>query len=102
MQYFGACLQKAAEQALTRIPAEQNKEYISERTWNLMESRQSAKQSGNADLAQSLNDEIRKAVQQDKLAHLKAELEELKDQKHQWTGWKLKDQKYQWTGLKKL
>ena len=53
-----------------------------------MEGRQSAKQSGNADLAKSLNDAIRKAMQQDKLAHLKAELEEPKDETFHWTGLK--------------
>ena len=55
-----------------------------------MERRQGAKQGGNVyvGLAKSLNNEMRKAVQQDKLDHLKAELQEVKDQKYLWTGLK--------------
>ena len=88
LTFLATCLKTAAAECLTPIPPSQQKPFITESTWNLLQQRQQAQEQGNAILARSLSHDIKKAVCKDKEEHLKAELEEIENHSYKWTGLK--------------
>ena len=63
MTEFMQIIKKAAETTLTEVPPKQQKNYISEETWNLMERRQTAHEAGNKEEYEKLHKAIKKPRQ---------------------------------------
>ena len=78
---FSDILQKAADKCLTKIPVSMKKHYLTEKTWQLIEEKQTA-------LEKSLKKEIRKHARIDKEKSLGQELEEIDRDGYKWDGLK--------------
>ena len=89
-EIFTKILQESAEKTLTEVSAKQNKDYITEKTWELMEQREKAIAQGDKFEADHLNKQIKYAVKEDKRA---AKLEQLKE---------IDERGYKWEGIKRL
>ena len=85
---FNQILSDSAKVALTRLPPKQKKPYISATTWQLLESKWSAVESNNTELADALSAQIKDQVRKDKEDHLLSQLEEITSQGYKWDGLK--------------
>ena len=85
---FSQILSDSAKAALTRLPPKQKKPYISATTWQLLESKWSALESNNTELADVLTGQIKDQVRKDKEDHLLSQLEEITSQGYKWDGLK--------------
>jgi hypothetical protein len=74
----------AARRALTKIHRDQNREYISQTTWNLIEERQAARFSGHAEYEMRLNKEIAKQARKDGQNFKIQNFEDLTDKRKCW------------------
>ena len=78
----------------TPISKEQKQSYISQDTWNLVEERQQARNSGDADKETELIKSIRKSANQDKKRDRLSKPEDYIDLREKWTSIKRKKSKY--------
>jgi hypothetical protein len=91
---FSSAIQEAAEQHWPRMGAEQKKSYLSNETWNLIQSRQQARFAGDHELEMSLHKKVRKAARRDRLAWLDDQLKEKDNPKESWKYLKIIKKKY--------
>ena len=83
---FSGISQKAADKCLTKIPVSMKKHYLTEKTWQLIEEKQTALENGDFEKAKSLKKEIRKHARIDKEKSLVQELEEIDRDGYKWDG----------------
>ena len=65
LNIFTEALKHAAETQLTAISPQQNKSYLSEHTWNLIEERQQARHVGDHELERTLTRRIKRSANKD-------------------------------------
>ena len=76
----------AANASLTKENPQQRRNYISRRTWNLIQKRQNEHQNGNSQAVEQLNNEIRRGARKDRKDALLNSLRELPDAREKWQG----------------
>ena len=81
---FVSIIKDAARRTLTKIHKNQNREYISQTTWNLIKERQAARVSGQAENEKRLNKEIAKQTRKNRQIFKIQNLEALMDK---WKCW---------------
>ena len=79
---------QAAKQHLTRVPTTQKKNYLSDRTWQLILKKEKAIEDGNLHLLPQLNKDIKRYARQDKETAAIRQLEEADAQGYKWEGLK--------------
>ena len=87
-QEINDILTSQAKSSLPRRPPQQKKEYISASTWQLLESKWAALETGNLDYAEKLSFDIKNQVKLDRETHLLAQLEEITLEGYKWDGLK--------------
>ena len=87
-QEINDILTSQAKSSLPRRPPQQKKEYISASTWQLLESKWAALETGNLDYAEKLSFDIKNQVKLDREAHLLAQLEDITLEGYKWDGLK--------------
>ena len=78
----------AAHTALTPVPEQQKKPYISEQSWDLIQRKEEAIKNGDTDEAKQLTKQVRQQVRKDKQQLIIEELEEVEREGYKWTGLK--------------
>ena len=79
---------QAAKQHLTRVPTTQKKDYLSDRTWQLILQKEKEIEDGNLNLLPQLNKDIKRFARQDKESAAVRQLEEADAQGYKWEGLK--------------
>ena len=86
---------QAAKQHLTRVPTTQKKNYLSDRTWQLILKKEKAIEDGNLHLLPQLNKVIKRYARQDKETAAIRQLEEADAQGCKWEGLKATRETFQ-------
>ena len=80
------CVLEAAEQTLTKLSMQQRQEYISRETWQKIEARLAAHESGNLQEVNILSQQIKMLARRDKRRATLSSIRELPGQREKWVG----------------